>query len=36
VLHQKDIGNVQEDIEDAGAVLDLVRTTRFRRRSATG
>jgi hypothetical protein len=29
VLHQKDIGNVQNDIEDAKAVLDLVRTTQI-------
>lgn len=29
VLHQKDIGNVQDDIEDAKAVLDLVRTTQI-------
>ena len=29
VLHQKDIGNVQDDIDDAKAVLDLVRTTQI-------
>ena len=29
VLHQKDIGNVQDDIEDAKAVLDLVRTAQI-------
>jgi hypothetical protein len=29
VLHQKDIGKVQDDIEDAKAVLDLVRTTQI-------
>jgi hypothetical protein len=29
VLHQKDIGNVQDDIVDAKAVLDLVRTTQI-------
>jgi hypothetical protein len=29
VLHQKEIGNVQDDIEDAKAVLDLVRTTQI-------
>ncbi|KFZ15421.1 hypothetical protein V502_05625 [Pseudogymnoascus sp. VKM F-4520 (FW-2644)] len=29
VLQQKDIGNVQDNIEDAKAVLDLVRTTQL-------
>ncbi|KFY02998.1 hypothetical protein V490_00340, partial [Pseudogymnoascus sp. VKM F-3557] len=29
VLQQKDIGNVQDDIEDAKAVLDLVRATQI-------
>jgi ankyrin repeat domain-containing protein 50 len=29
VLHQKDIGHVQDDIEDVKAVLDLVRTTQI-------
>jgi uncharacterized protein YukE len=29
VLHQKDIGNIQHDIKDAQAVLDLIRTTQI-------